>query len=349
MPELPLIQMDELLAFLKEILNSPSPTGFTDQGMACVEQALADVPGLVLNRDPKGGLLVTWNGIRQDAPRALTAHVDTLGAMVKQIKNNGRLRLTAVGGLNWNAVETEGCTIFTRSGKSVRGSLILVKASTHVYGKEVKETLRSEETLEVRLDERTVNKEETLALGIDVGDFVAFDPRVEMVNGFVRSRHLDDKACVACLVTAIKSIRQAGLTPKQKVYAYFSCFEEVGHGGKGSIPVDAVELLVVDMAAIGEGQNSDEFHASICLKDSGGPYHHEFTSRLRILADDYGIAYKPDIYVQYGSDGTAYWSAGGRAAVALIGPGVDASHNYERTHVDALLATTRWIMAYLLN
>jgi putative aminopeptidase FrvX len=123
----------------------------------------------------------------------------------------------------------------------------------------------------------------------------------------------------------------------------------VGHGGRGSIPADAVELLVVDMAAVGEGQNSDEFHTSICLKDAGGPYHHPFTNRLRKLADDYAIPYRPDIYVHYGSDGTAYWDAGGQAAVALIGPGVDASHSYERTHVDALLATSRWIMAYLLN
>ena len=349
MPELPPIEMDALLTFLADLLNTPSPTGFTDRGMVCVEKTLADVSGLSISRDRKGGLLTTWNSSREDAPRAISAHVDTLGAMVKEIKTNGRLRLSAVGGLTWNAVETEGCTIFARSGKTVRGSLILVKSSVHVYGKEVKETVRSDETLEVRLDERTINKEETLALGIDVGDFVAFDPRVEMTNGFVRSRHLDDKACVACLVTAIQSIQKAGLLPRQKTYAYFSNFEEVGHGGKGSIPLDAVELMVVDMAAIGDGQNSDEFHTSICVKDGGGPYHHGFSNYLRKLADDYAIPYRTDIYIHYGSDGTAYWYAGGRAAVALIGPGVDASHNYERTHMDALLATTRWIMAYLLN
>jgi putative aminopeptidase FrvX len=314
-----------------------------------VEQTLVGCEGVSFKRDRKGGLLAAWNGNNQDAPRAISAHVDTLGAMVKEIKPNGRLRLSAIGGLTWNAVETESCTVFAQSGKAVRGSLILVKASTHVHGKDVKETLRSDETLEVRLDERTKNADETRSIGISVGDFVAFDPRAEITNGFVRSRHLDDKAGVACLVTAIKSIFRSGLAPRQKTYAYFSSFEEVGHGGKGSIPVDAVELLVVDMAAVGEGQNSDEFHASICLKDGGGPYHHEFTNSMRKLADDYNIPYLPDIYVHYGSDGTAYWGAGGQAAVALIGPGVDASHNYERTHVDALLATTRWIMAYLLN
>jgi putative aminopeptidase FrvX len=178
---------------------------------------------------------------------------------------------------------------------------------------------------------------------------VAFDPRVELTNGFIRSRHLDDKACVASIVAAIKALAESGQGPVQTVYFHFSNYEEVGHGAAAGIPADVQELVTVDMAAVGEGQESDEFHATICLKDSGGPYHHGLSNKLRALAEASDIPYKTDTYPNYGSDGEAFWRAGGDVAVALIGPGVDASHNYERTHTDALVATTQWILAYLLS
>jgi putative aminopeptidase FrvX len=223
------------------------------------------------------------------------------------------------------------------------------KASVHVHGKPVSDTKREDENMEIRLDARVSNPAEVRGLGIEVGDFVAFDPRVEVVNGFVRSRHLDDKACVACIVAAVKAMAGAGQTPLQKTHLLITNFEEVGHGAAAGIPAEVTELLAVDMGAVGEGQNSDEFHPSLCVKDSGGPYHFEMSSRLRDLADRFAIDYKPDVYPFYGSDGESFWRAGGDVAVALIGPGVDASHNYERTHVDALKATTNWILAYLLH
>jgi len=160
---------------------------------------------------------------------------------------------------------------------------------------------------------------------------------------------LDDKAGAAAMMAAIQALHQAGLQPLQTVVFHFSNYEEVGHGAAGGLPQDITELVAVDMAAIGEGQASDEFHASLCVKDSGGPYHYDLSQRLRSLAEEHHIAHKVDIYPYYGSDGEAYWRAGGDVAVALIGPGVDASHSYERTHLDALRATTQWILAYLLN
>jgi putative aminopeptidase FrvX len=352
MIDLPSIDTAFLIHFLVELLNTPSPTGFASAGIACVERALAAssaVPALALTHTRKGALVASWSGQKADHPRALTAHVDTLGAMVKEIKPNGRLKLTQVGGYPWNTIEGEGCTVFTSGGKTVRGSILLAKASSHVYGAQVSETKRDGESLEVRLDARTTNPGETRALGIEVGDFVAFDPRVEVTENFVRSRHLDDKACVACLVSAVKSLLDAGLQPVQKTFLLISNYEEVGHGAAAGIPPEVAELVAVDMAAVGEGQNSDEFHATLCVKDSGGPYHHGLSQSLRRLADAAGIPYKVDIYPFYGSDGEAFWRAGGDVALALIGPGVDASHNYERTHLEALLATTRWIVAYLLS
>ncbi len=346
---LPAIDSEFLLSFLSSLLNTPSPTGLAEPAIAFTEQALQAVPGLSLSRTRKGALLAAWPGKNSDAPRALTAHTDTLGAMVKQVKPNGRLLLTKIGGYAWNTVEGEGCWVHTRSGRTVRGSILFSMASVHVYSNKVSETKREDENMEVRLDSRTTSAAETEALGIQVGDFISFDPRVEITNGFVRSRHLDDKACVACLVSAIRTLYQAGMQPNQTAYFLISNYDEVGHGASAGIPADAGEVLSVDMAAVGDGQASDEFHATLCVTDSGGPYHHGLSQKLLQLADENNIPYKVDIYPYYGSDGEAFWQSGGNAAVALIGPGVDASHNYERTHLDALLATTQWVVAYLLS
>ncbi len=338
-----------LIDFLVKLLNIPSPTGRTENAIDFVEKELSTFKSLKLSRTRKGALVAKWEGQSNSAPRALTAHVDTLGAMVKEIKSNGCLTITRIGGLLLNAVETEGCWVFTSKGEKIRGSLLINSASVHVYGAKASEDKRDEEHMEIRLDARTSSEKETRDLGINVGDFVAFDPRVEVTNGFVRSRYLDDKACVASLVAAIKSLTESGQSPAQTVYFHISNYEEVGHGASAGIPSDVHELISVDMAAVGDGQESDEFHTTLCLKDSGGPYHHGLSNKLRAIAEQNGIEYKTDIYPYYGSDGEAFWRAGGDVAVALIGPGVDASHNYERTHTDALVATTNWIMAYLLS
>jgi putative aminopeptidase FrvX len=345
---LPAVDTDYLLSFLAGLLNTPSPTGYTELAIAYTKQALEDFNFLKITRTRKGALVASWPGRQSDTPRALTAHVDTLGAMVKEIKSSGRLKLTKIGGFAWNTVEGEGCTVFTSGGERLRGSILLTKASSHVHGSQVNDLKREDDNLEIRLDARTSSPDETRFLGVEVGDFVAFDPRVEVTNGFVRSRHLDDKACVACLLAAVKSLAHAGLQPAQVTTLHISNYEEVGHGAAAGFPAGLAELVAVDMAAVGEGQSSDEFHATLCAKDSGGPYHHGLSQRLRDLAKEHQIPYKVDIYPYYGSDGEAFWHAGGDVAVALIGPGVDASHNYERTHLDALVATTKWVMAYLL-
>jgi putative aminopeptidase FrvX len=346
---LPQIDTTYLTQFLVDLLNIPSPTGFTEDAIAFVEMELSAYPQLKLTRTRKGALVAVWEGAASDAPRALTAHVDTLGAMVKEIKGNGRLSITRIGGLLLPAVETEGCWVNSSKGEKIRGSLLVNTASAHVHGQKSLETKRDEDGMEIRLDARVKNVDEVKGLGIQVGDFVSFDPRVELINGFIRSRFLDDKACVAAIAAAIKSLADSGVTPAQTTYFHISNYEEVGHGASAGIPANVHELVTVDMAAVGPGQESDEFHATLCVKDSGGPYHHGLSNKLRKLADEHEIPYKVDIYPYYGSDGEAFWRAGGDVAVALIGPGVDASHNYERTHIEALVATTSWILAYLLS
>ena len=348
MSTLPAIDSQYLLATLVELLNIPSPTGYTEEAVAYVRAALSGFEDLDIEQLRKGALTAIWTGEQKDAPRALTAHIDTLGAMVKEIKPSGRLKLSRIGGYAWNTVEGEGCQIVASNGDTIRGSLLLTLASSHVHGAKVNDTKREDDVMEVRLDARTTSARETRQLGIEVGDFVTFDPRLEINNDFVRSRHLDDKACVAAMLAALKALQDAGLQPAQTTTFHISNYEEVGHGAATGFPADLAELVTLDMAAIGEGQTSDEFHATLCVKDSGGPYHHGLSQKLRRLAQEHEIAHKIDIYPYYGSDGEAFWRAGGDVAVALIGPGVDASHNYERTHMDALLATTQWALAYLL-
>ena len=341
------IDTDYLTSFLVGLLNTPSPTGDAERGIAFTEAALREL-GLETRRTVKGALVATLEGQSSSEPRGVTAHVDTLGAMVKEIKASGRLALTQIGGYAWNAIEGEGVTIATEGQGTVRGSIQLTKASSHVHGPVVNETKREASTLEVRIDARTGSADETRALGIAVGDFVYLDPRVEVVNGFIRSRHLDDKAAVACVLAAVKALREAGAAPAQRTTLHFSNYEEVGHGAAGGFPADMAELLTVDMAAIGEGQASDEFHCTLCIKDSGGPYQVDFNRKLRRLAAENGVDLRTDIYPYYGSDGEALWRAGADVRVALIGPGVDASHSYERSHTDALVDTARLIGYYLL-
>ena len=344
---LPNFDTNHFTKFLVDLLNIPSPTGFAEPAIAFVEKELSQYQQLELSRTRKGALVAKWTVESDLPPVALTAHVDTLGAVVKEIKSSGRLKLSRIGGVQWPTIETEGVWVFTSKGEKIRGSVLIDNASGHIFGGT--DTPRNDDHMEVRLDARTTSEKETRELGINVGDCVAFDPRVEVTNGFIRSRFLDDKACVANVVAAIKSLAESGRSPKRSVYFHISNYEEVGHGASAGIPSDVAELVTVDMAVVGAGQESDEFSATLCIKDSGGVYHEGLNKKMRELAEKYKIPYKTDVYPFYGSDGEAFWRAGGDVALALIGPGIDASHNYERAHMDGLNATTNWILAYLLD
>ncbi len=343
------IDLDEMVSFLVELLQIPSPTGDTGRAIAFVQQAFAALP-VALTVAHKGYLSGELPGAAADRPRALTAHVDTLGAMVAEIKSNGRLRLTQLGGWLWTSVEGEGVTIFASGGETYRGAILPTTASIHAHTREAGAAQRDDQNMEVRIDARTTKKAETEALGIRVGDIVAFDSRVEQSeHGFLRSRHLDDKAGVAAIFGAVAALAAAGLQPAQRTTIHISNYEEVGHGAAAGFPPDLAELVTVDMAVVAPKQTSDEFSVTICAKDSAGPYHLGLRRRLERLATATGLPYRTDIYPHYGSDGEAYWRAGGNVAVALIGPGVDASHHYERTHLESLEHTARLIAAYLLD
>jgi putative aminopeptidase FrvX len=342
-----------MIGFLVGLLKIPSPTGDTDRAVAYVHEAFAGIftaGDVEAHVTPKGALVLTWTGETNSAPRALTAHVDTLGAMVQEIKENGRLRVTQLGGWTWTSVEGEGVTVFASGGKQIRGAILPTTASVHAHTAKERYQTRDEASTEVRLDVRTSSREETIHHGIRAGDIIAIDPRVELSEaGFIRSRHLDDKASVAAIYGAVNALLRAGLRPSQRTTIHISSFEEVGHGGASGFPPDLADLLVIDMAVVAPKQQSDEFSVTICAKDAGGPYHLGFRRDLETMAEAHSLRFHTDVYPYYRSDGTAYWHAGGNVRVGLIGPGVDASHHYERTHRDALESTAQLIAAYLLS
>src|SRR5258706_3509422 len=266
---LPAINQEYFTDFLVKLLNITSPTGFAEPAIAFVEKEIAQYKPLELSRTRRGALVAKWKVESDLHPVALTAHVDTLGAVVKEIKPSGRLKLSRIGGIQWPTVETEGVWIYTSKGEKIRGSVLIDTASGHIYSGTGKETLRNDEHMEVRLDARTTSEKETRALGINVGDCIAFDPRVEVTNGFIRSRFLDDKACVVNILAAIKSMAEAGLSPARSVYFHISNYEEVGHGASAGIPSDVAEVVTVDMACTGGGAEKRGFCATVWAEKSG--------------------------------------------------------------------------------
>jgi putative aminopeptidase FrvX len=345
------IAPEPMVDFLVKLLGVPSPTGYHAEAVAFCREAFAALalPDVQIAETGKGALMLTVKGQSDAKRRGVTAHLDTLGLMVREIKANGRLKTTALGGISYNSIESECVTVRTFDDKRIRGTVQLVNPSVHV-NPNLRTTERNADTMEIRLDARTSSAAETRALGIEVGDFIFIDPRVEVTDaGFIKARFLDDKAGVAVVYGALMALRDAGARPAYDTDILIANYEEVGHGGSSGWAHPLTELLSIDMGALGEGQNSDEFSVSICIKDGSGPYHFDLTQHLRRLAVEHGIAHKTDIYLFYSSDGSAYWRAGGDARVALIGPGVEASHTYERTHTDSLVSSAALIARYLLS
>ncbi|MBS4207821.1 M42 family metallopeptidase [Bacillus sp. FJAT-50079] len=338
--------LKEIVMLIKELVSIPSPTGNTNKVIEFCAQYLKGL-NIEMKRNHKGGLLITIPGKNNEKHRMLTAHVDTLGAMVKEIKPNGRLKLSMIGGFRWNAVEGEYCTIETETGHTYSGTILMKQTSVHVY-KDAGEAKRNDENIEVRIDEKTTNAEETRMLGINVGDFVSFDPRVQLTaSGFIKSRHLDDKASTAILLRIIKWIQEEGIELPYTTHFLISNNEEIGYGGNSNIPTETVEYVAVDMGAIGEGQSSDEYTVSICAKDSSGPYHYGLRKHFVNLARENKIDYRVDIYPYYGSDASAAIKAGHDIVHGLIGPGIESSHAFERTHESSLMNTEKLLIAYI--
>ena len=329
-----------------ELLSIDSPTGFTKAAADWVK-AEFEALGFRAEQTNKGGILIDLGGKNEQDALLLEAHTDTLGGMVAEIKGNGRLRLTNLGGMRAENSETENVRVYTRGGKVLEGTLQLCNASVHVNGA-FADTKRSFDTTEVLLDEDVKSAEDTRALGIKVGDIVCFDPRTRVTeSGYIKSRFLDDKLSVGILLGFAKYLADNHLTPERKVYVHVTVYEEVGHGGAGSVPAGVTEAISVDMGCVGDGLGCTERQVSICAKDSGGPYSYDVVGKLIEAAKETGADYAVDVYPHYGSDVEATLGAGADVRHGLIGSGVYASHGYERSHRDGVKNTLLVLRGYL--
>lgn len=329
------------------LLAIDSPTGYTNNAAEFLLREFMAL-GYAAHMTRKGGVLVDLGGLDEKDALLLEAHTDTLGGMVAEIKGNGRLRITRLGGMNANNAEAENVRVITKFDGIYEGTCQLCNASIHVNGA-YDGTKRDFETVEIVLDQPVSSAEETKKLGIAVGDIVCFEPRTRITaSGYIKSRFLDDKLSVGILLGFAKYLRDHSCTPQRRVYAHITVYEEVGHGGSASVPQGVTEAISVDMGCVGEGLQCTEHQVSICAKDSGGPYAYDVVKKLIAAAKRENADYAVDIYPHYGSDVETTLSAGHDLQHGLIGAGVYASHGYERSHKDGVLNTLKLLRGYIL-
>lgn len=337
--------IDYIVEQAVQLLSIDSPSGYGEQVTAYLQKELGRL-GVKAGRTVKGGVLADFGGEDCENAILLESHCDTLGAMVHQIKGNGRLKLAPVGGLRPENAETENCRIITKGGKIYEGTCQLVNASVHVNDEYA--VKRTWENVEVVIDEPVRSGEDARALGIMNGDYVCFEPRTRVTgSGYIKSRFLDDKISAAILLGYAKYLKENAITPKRRVYAHFTMYEEVGHGAAASCPAGVTEVWAVDMGCVGEGLECTEHEVSICAKDSKGPYSYPVVCRMIEVAKEHGLGFAVDIYPHYSSDTAATLAAGNDVRHGLIGPGVYASHGYERTHRDGVRNTFDLIRFYM--
>ena len=328
------------------LLAVDSPSGYTEKAALWVKKAFENL-GFSARITTKGGVIADLGGEDSADGLLLEAHADTLGAMVATVKGNGRLKLTSLGGMNPNNAEAENVRVYTREGKVLEGTCQLCNASVHVNGS-YGDTKRGWDTVEVVLDEDVSSAEDVRKLGIEVGDIVCFDPRTRRTeSGYLKSRFLDDKLSVGILLGFTKYLADQKITLSRRTYVHLTVYEEVGHGCSGSVPAGVTEVISVDMGCVGDGLQCTEKQVSICAKDSAGPYNYEVVGKLIDAAKKTDADYAVDVYPHYGSDVEATLNAGFDIRHGLIGPGVYASHGYERSHMEGVYNTLKVLCGYL--
>lgn len=336
--------MTYVTEILEKIVNIPSPSGYTKEVLKAVEEE-AKAFGYSSTYNRKGGLIIEVPGQTKEV-LGLSAHVDTLGAMIRSITPEGRLNIVLVGGFMMESIEGMYCKVHTRTGKTYTGTILTKEPSVHTYDN-AKTLERKPKNMEVRLDELVYSPKDVTDLEISTGDYISFDPMfVHTKSGYIKSRHLDDKASVAVLLGVLRDISLSGALPKRTLKLVISNYEEVGFGAS-FIPEDIEEFIAVDMGALGDDLTGSEHKVSICAQDSSGPYDYEMTSRLISLAKEFNIGHAVDVFPHYGSDVGAAIRGGNDIRGALIGQGVHASHGTERTHVDGMEQTLKLIKAYI--
>ncbi|WP_432537730.1 osmoprotectant NAGGN system M42 family peptidase [Kineococcus arenarius] len=340
--------MDYLTSTLMELLRVPSPSGRTDAVMQVVGQHI-EALGLPVDLTRRGMLRATLRGRTDVVRRAVVVHADTIGLMVKRVKDNGRLEVVPVGSHSARFSEGAHVTIFTDDFDEVyTGTVLPLKSSGHTFGDEIDTQGVGWQVVEVRIDEPVASAADVHALGVQVGDFVALDAAPQITrHGYVKSRHLDDKAGLAACLAALKALRDAELPLAVTAQFLVTIGEEVGFGATHGLAPELAELVAVDNAVVAEGQTSREDHVSVGMLDMTGPFDYHLSRRLHALAREHDIPAVRDVYRHYRSDAAPALEAGMEARAALLGFGLESSHGHERTHLDGLVALARLLVVYL--
>ncbi len=339
------------IEYVKSLINKiflcDSPTGYSYNIDKVILEELKSL-GYTGRLTNKGNVELFIEGRSSEKVVATSAHVDTLGLMVRSINSNGTLNLTNVGGPSYPTLDGEYCKIITRDGRTYTGTILCKAESVHVF-EDARSSKRDLDTMVVRIDEIVHSKDDVLKLGIQNGDYIAYDPKTVLTeSGFLKSRFIDDKGSVIGILGILKELEDKNIKPKYDTYVYFVNQEEVGHGA-ATVNTKIDEFVTVDMGCVGKDLDGNEFAVSICAKDSGGPYDYELTTRLINIAKSKNLNYTVDIFPFYGSDIGAAWRAGVDCKGALIGQGVASSHGMERTHLDGIINTMELLYSYLVD
>jgi len=349
-PRAPEIAIDAsyLTDLLGRLLVTPSPSGYTDAVVRLCARELERL-GVPYELTRRGAIRATLAGHRTQPARSLVAHVDTLGAQVKRLKDNGRLELVPIG--HWSARFAAGarCTLFTDIA-AFRGTILPLKASGHTFNEEIDTQPTGWPHVELRVDVPAWDRPGLEAHGIHVGDIVAIDAAPEFLpNGFINARHLDDKAGVAVLFAAMAALRSIGRVPPVAVHFLFTIAEEVGVGASAVLHGDIASMVTIDNGTTAPGQNSRETGVTVAMADQTGPFDYHLTQKLLRLARENAIPHQRDVFRYYRSDSAAALEAGNDIRTALLTFGVDASHGWERIHRDALVDLARLVAIYVMS
>ena len=344
-----MIDRERLEKTLLELLAIPSPSGFTDEITRYIGSRLQAM-GVDYDITRRGTVRARLAGASPEEPaQAVVCHVDTIGAMVRNLLPSGRIMVAPVG--YWSSRFAEGArvTLFT-AHRAYRGTLLPRVTWGVSRDAGVDEVPIGWDQIELRLDEEVTSAEQLQALGIEVGDFIALDTQAEVLpNGFVVGRNLDNKAGAAAVLETIAHLVERQQQPARDTYFLFTVTETVGSGAGAAILPEVSELVTVDFASEPWADHSPFKHLTIASGDASGPYDWHLTQHLNELARDNDIPFERRVLPACHNDAAAALAAGHDVRTAVVAYAADASHSMERTHFRSLQHVSALLQAYMLS
>lgn len=342
------MNLERFKSTLLDLLAIPSPCGFTDEIVRYVSRCLDDI-GVDYQITRRGTIRAVLEG-NGDAPaRALVTHMDTIGAMVRGIGDNGRLRVAPIG--HWSSRFAEGTRVTVFSEKSAhRGCFLPTVNWGTSRDAGVEQVPVDWDHIELRLEESVFDADDVRALGIEIGDFIALESHPEVLeNGYVVGRNLDNKAGTAAVIELLRKLVESGDPLPQNTYVIFTVTETIGAGMGRAVLPDVSELVTVDFASTRSTEKSPFKRVTLASGDASGPYDYHLTAHLRRIAEHFDVPYQQRHLKAFHSDAASALIAGHDVRTAVLAYAGDASHSVERTHVDSLVNIVRMLQFYVTS